>query len=285
MNPLGIAALFFWAGVAGAQPAHLENARLEVREAGADAAATFASVLAAQREPAWIGYSVPGAAGRTMCCFEFFEGEPRGGGGCRLEHEGSYGNSRRKGAVPLEDAAHIVVLVRASAGRIEKVRTFSTDCALDAGGRSVIWLSGLDEAQSVRILAPLAAKDVRKVSEGAMHALSAHAGRPSVDTLISLAKTHATSRTRGHALFWLAQRAGEEARSAITSALENDPETDVKKKAVFALSQLPQDEGVPLLIRTARQNRNPEVRRQAMFWLGQSQDTRAVAFFEEILTR
>jgi hypothetical protein len=285
MTALVVASLFFWAGVAGAQPARLENANLVVRAAGADPAATFASAVAAQREPGWIGYSVPGAAGRTMCCFEFFEGEPQGGGGCRLEHEGSYGHGRRKRTVPLEDDGTLLVLVRASAGRIEKVRTFSTDCALDAGGRSVVWLSGLDDAQSVRILAPLAAQDVRKVSEGAMHALSAHAGRPSVNALISLAKTHATSRTRGQALFWLAQRAGEEARSAITSALENDPETDVKKQAVFALSQLPQDEGVPLLIRTARQNRNPEVRRQAMFWLGQSQDGRAVAFFEEILTR
>jgi hypothetical protein len=40
---------------------------------------------------------------------------------------------------------------------------------------------------------------------------------------------------------------------------------------------------VPLLIDTARKNRNPAVRKQAMFWLGQSNDARALAFFEEIL--
>jgi hypothetical protein len=278
---LQLAFLLLWA----APPMHLENAQLVVREAGANPAATFASVLAAQREPGWIGYSIPGGRGRSMCCFEFWDGEPRGGGGCRLEREGSFGEGRRKGPVPLEDDGHVVVLMRASAGQIEKVRTFSSDCALDAGGRSVAWLSGLDEAQSVRLLAPLAGNDVRKVADGAMHALSAHAGRASVDALISLAKRDSSTRTRGQALFWLAQRAGEEARSAITQAIEDDPETDVKKKAVFALSQLPKDEGVPLLIRTAKQNRNPDVRRQAMFWLGQSSDPRAVAFFEEILTR
>ena len=281
MNLQGLVFLLFWA----APPMHLENAQLAVHEAGANPAATFASLLAAQREPGWIGYSIPGGHGRTMCCFEFWDGEPRGGGGCRLEREGPFGEGRRKRPVPLEDEGHVVVLMRASAGRIEKVRTFSSDCALDAGGRSVAWLSGLDEAQSVRILAPLAGNDLRKVSDGAMHALSAHAGRASVDALIALAKRDASTRTRGQALFWLAQRAGEEARSAITQAIEDDPETDVKKKAVFALSQLPKDEGVPLLIRTATQNRNPEVRRQAMFWLGQSSDPRAVSFFEEILTR
>jgi len=59
--------------------------------------------------------------------------------------------------------------------------------------------------------------------------------------------------------------------------------SSVKKKAVFALSQLPRDEGVPLLIQVARSNRNPVVRKQAIFWLGQSNDPRALNFFEEVL--
>ena len=67
--------------------------------------------------------------------------------------------------------------------------------------------------------------------------------------------------------------------------MEEDPDTEVKRKAVFALSQLPKAEGVPLLIETARKNRNREVRKQAMFWLGQSDDPRALAFFEEVLGR
>ena len=54
---------------------------------------------------------------------------------------------------------------------------------------------------------------------------------------------------------------------------------------MFALSQLPKDQGVPKLIHVARTNRNKEVRKDAMFWLGQSNDPRALAFFEEVLTR
>ena len=72
---------------------------------------------------------------------------------------------------------------------------------------------------------------------------------------------------------------------AIDSAIENDPDTDVKKQAVFALSQLPKDEGVPKLIQVAETNHNPVVRKQAMFWLGQSQDVRALEFFEKVLTQ
>ena len=72
---------------------------------------------------------------------------------------------------------------------------------------------------------------------------------------------------------------------AIDGAIENDPDTEVKKQAVFALSQLPKDEGVPKLIQVAQNNRNPEVRKQAMFWLGQSEDARALDFFEKVLTK
>jgi hypothetical protein len=48
---------------------------------------------------------------------------------------------------------------------------------------------------------------------------------------------------------------------------------------------MPKDEGVPKLIEVAKTNRNPEVRKQAMFWLGQSNDPRALDFFEQVLSR
>jgi HEAT repeat protein len=102
--------------------------------------------------------------------------------------------------------------------------------------------------------------------------------------LISLARDDSRREARNQALFWLSQRAGQEAVAAIGSAID-DPDTDVKKRAVFALSQLPRDEGIPLLIQLARTNRNAEVRKQAMFWLGQSRDARAVQFFEEVLLK
>jgi HEAT repeat protein len=104
-----------------------------------------------------------------------------------------------------------------------------------------------------------------------------------VDEMIRMAHDDTSAHVRGQALFWLAQKAGKEAVGTITGAIENDPDTEVKKKAVFALSQLPKDEGVPKLIEVAQTNRNREVRKQAIFWLGQSNDPRALQFFEKIL--
>ena len=80
-----------------------------------------------------------------------------------------------------------------------------------------------------------------------------------------------------------AQQAGAKAAAAITDRIDNAPDTGAKKRAVFALSQLPKDEGVPLLVKVARTHRNPDVRKQAIFWLGQSNDPRALSFFEELL--
>ena len=103
------------------------------------------------------------------------------------------------------------------------------------------------------------------------------------EEIIRMAREDESPHVRGQALFWLAQKAGAKAEHAITEAITNDPDTEVKKKAVFALSQMPKDEGVPKLIEVAERNKNLEVRKQAMFWLGQSEDPRALAFFERVL--
>jgi hypothetical protein len=116
-------------------------------------------------------------------------------------------------------------------------------------------------------------------------ALSVSHEPEALNEMIRMAKEDENTHVRGQALFWLAQKAGQKAMGAITGAIENDPDTEVKKKAVFALSQMPKDEGVPKLIEVAKTNRNPEVRKQAMFWLGQSNDPRALDFFEQVLSR
>ena len=116
-------------------------------------------------------------------------------------------------------------------------------------------------------------------------ALSISRENGAVDEMIRMAHSDGSAHVRGQALFWLAQKAGKKAGATITGAIDNDPDTEVKKKAVFALSQMPKDEGVPKLIEVAQNNRNAEVRKQAMFWLGQSNDPRALQFFEKVLAK
>ncbi len=105
--------------------------------------------------------------------------------------------------------------------------------------------------------------------------------------LVRLARDEGVSRkTREQAVFWLAEAAGEAAVKDLADLVGDDTlDRDVREHAVFALSQEPREVGVPALIQIARANRDPEVRKKAFFWLGQTNDPRALALFQEVLTR
>ncbi|HEX6616571.1 MAG TPA: HEAT repeat domain-containing protein [Gemmatimonadales bacterium] len=105
-------------------------------------------------------------------------------------------------------------------------------------------------------------------------------------TLLRIARRRdLPAETRRQAVFWLSQSAGAAVVRGLDSlAADGGTDLEVRKQAVFALSQRPADEGVPALIRVARTSRHPELRKAALFWLGQSEDPRAIALFEEILT-
>ena len=269
-----------------AQAPRVTNGRLIQQAAGSGLAATIQSVAATQTDPVWIGYSAPARPGdHEMCC-----GENGYWGACTLEpvtrtvitRDNAGGNNTAR----LEGDANVMVLLRVEDKAVRKIRTFSSDCQLDAGGRTIYWLDRVGGADSISVLSSFVSGSNQpddRLSSSALAAIAMHGDPASVPALIKFARQDASSRVRGNALFWLAQRAGEKAAGTITAAIEQDPDTDVKRRAVFALSQLPKDEGVPLLIQTARTNKNPVVRKQAMFWLGQSKDPRALAFFEEIL--
>jgi hypothetical protein len=152
--------------------------------------------------------------------------------------------------------------------------------------QAAFWLGVARGKEGLAALQRLARKDPSaEVRAHVAFALSVNKEPAALEEMIRMAHEDESGHVRGQAIFWLAQKAGKRAVSAIDGAIANDADTEVKKQAVFALSQLPEDEGVPKLIQVAENNRNPEVRKQAMFWLGQSQDPRALGFFEKVLLK
>ncbi len=236
-------------------------------------------------QPAWVAYRVPMTGSHRVCCGDGFSGTCRldGPDGITMSDDGLTAGR----TVTIEPSSELLVFAHVQGGAVDRLRTFTPDCSLDATGARVVWLPAVRPADSAAWLASLARSNEegsrRHVAQPAMAALALEAGDEATVALVTLARTDGEARVRGQALFWLGQRAGQNAAAAITDAIANDPETAIKKRAVFALSQMPKDEGVPLLIEVARTNRNPAVRKQAMFWLGQSHDPRAVSFFEAIL--
>jgi HEAT repeats len=152
--------------------------------------------------------------------------------------------------------------------------------------QAAFWLGAERGKEGFTALQRMAQKDPStEVRAHVAFALSISKEPAALEEMIRMAHEDESGHVRGQAIFWLAQKAGKRAVSAIDNAIASDPDTDVKKQAVFALSQLPKDEGVPKLIQVAENNRNLEVRKQAMFWLGQSQDPRALSFFEKVLLK
>jgi HEAT repeats len=166
-------------------------------------------------------------------------------------------------------------LASASGGQPEKVRE-----------RTLFWLGNTPRKGGYETLKQIALHDPSdNIRDKSMFALSVSKEPDAVSTLIEAAKNDKSTKVRSQALFWLAHKAGQREMAAIVGAVDNDPDLAVKKKAVFSLTQIPNNEGVPKLIEVARTNKTPEVRKQAMFWLGQSKDPRALAFFQEVLSK
>ena len=280
---------------ASAQDLRIVNAKLEGRSTK-NVVQDVKQIVGTLSDPAWIAYRVPLVDGEhTMCC-SGGSGWQNGTccGACELERTSGWTTSTTQtipagGPIRLEHQ-FFWVLMRAADRRVQKVRMFSENCPLDAGGVRVIAFGDADAAQSVQLLNDLLHSDLPagstqgKLGE-TVGVIAMHHTPAAVEMLLRLARNDSNSSIRSQALFWVAQRAGRDAEATITDAIRNDPETEVKKRAVFALGQLPKDRGIPLLVDVARTNANPVVRKQAMFWLGQSNDPRALAFFEEILSK
>ena len=271
------------ASTAFAQPQpDFVNARLVSRAAQPDVARAIAPIVKAHVEPAWIAYSVPALNNDAF---------GRGDGWserCRLEQQRVDPATRTPlpGPIRLEPAPNLMVLLRLQTNEIQRVRTLSGDCQVDAGGLQVFWLGDVNAAQSVEFLKTLVANGaqntMRDHSESALSAIALHRDAAASVAILDLAKNGAP-RLRQRALHWIARRAESQAIGVISQAIDNDPDVEVKRQAVSALGQLPRNEGIPLLIKLARAHADPVIRKQAMQRLGQSNDPRALSFFEDVL--
>jgi hypothetical protein len=244
----------------------ITNGQLETRAASQPLEREIAATTS-RGGARWIAYRIRIAGGkRSMDCFD-------------------------RGRVALEPASELSLLARFEGTNLVRLRTATPDCEIDAGGLPVTWLDGVKPDESAAWLTSLInstpgpGERYDRIARPALVALALHEGNVATRSLVAVARDHAIAKMRSDALFWLGQRAGDQAVSTIAEAIDRDPDTEVKKKAVFALSQLPKDDGVPKLIEVARNNKNATVRKQAMFWLGQSNDPRALKFFEDVLLK
>ena len=183
------------------------------------------------------------------------------------------------------DNGPVRTVLTVSGGKVSRVRSYVGGRWRPAGA-GVTNLGTVSAPEAANYLLDLASRSPGGSNEAVFAATLADSAMI-WPALVRLAKNEAVPReTRRSAVFWLGQAAGSAATASLDS-LVGDPRGDrqIREAAVFALSQRPKDEGVPALIRVAQTDRDPDIRRKAMFWLGQSDDPRALALFESILTK
>jgi hypothetical protein len=288
-------------GVAVAQPPRLTNGRV-TSQPGAGLPQSFRTAVNAQTGTGWIGYSVPVVDGeRMMCCSNggatFVNGTMVGQaccGMCSIEPsvDGLTLTSRTPqsaapgGPIKLEGADTMVVLFRIVNRQVERVRVFSEDCQLDAGGREVTWLSGVRPSESVALLESLvtaqAGTDRRdRVLDGAITAIALHQDTAADASLERLLATSQPQSVRVKVPFWLGNSRGRRGFEILRRVIKDDPSQEVKKKAVFGLSQSKDAEAVDVLIDSARNSADTSVRGESIFWLAQKAGGKAAAAITE----
>jgi hypothetical protein len=274
------------AGQAGSPP-RVVNGHVTPHAIRGDLDATFRGLVSAGSEPEWIGYTVPTAAtgDRQLCC----NGDTWISDGmvitngrlatCGLEPgdqttRTSGGQTvANQGPIHLEGPESMVVLFRVEDKAVQRIRFFSPDCELDAGGRTIHWLDPVSGADSITLLsAYVSHADVKsdRLTDSAIAGIAMHkdASADSALARMSSPKTY-PEFVRKKVTFWLGNARGHAGFEAVRKIAQDDPSEEVRKSAMFGLSQSADANAIPELIRFARNDASPKVRGEAIFWLAQ----------------
>jgi HEAT repeat protein len=288
-----------------AQQPRITNGKVLVQPAGT-LAQTFSSLVAAENEVVWIGYTVPVVDGeRIMCCFGGDTNWSSGNvviseGGtccraCRLEPPADGNSMARRsspaatpsGVVRLSGSERMVVLYRVAQKAVERVRIFSEDCELDAGGRRIVGLENVRPTDSIAQLESLTAVQPRsdRLVDGAISAIAMH-GDPAADaSLDRLVQVSQPESQRRKVTFWLGNARGARGLATLKRILAEDPSAEVQKAAVFGVSQSREPGVFEMLSNLTRTDARPRIRSEAVFWLAQRDDARASAVIMEALEK
>jgi hypothetical protein len=110
--------------------------------------------------------------------------------------------------VNLEPPGRVLVFYRVANSGIEKIRTFSPDCDIDAGGLTVYWLAGVTTQQSLDWLVTMAGEESsgkKRLQSPAVTAIAMHSGPEALEHLIQMARRPTHREAARTALMWLAR--------------------------------------------------------------------------------
>ena len=236
-----------WLAIAAplaAQPKLLVNAQLKTEPAAPGLEAAFRRLAAAQQQPAWIGYAVPAVRSPGL--------------GCDYVRD----NFAMPGVIHLEPPDHAVILFRVEGGAVNRIRTLSPDCEIDAGGLPVYWLNDVEAAQSVALLMTFTGE--RERAGESAGAIAYHAGAAADQALDRLASAGQPEWLRMRAVSLEGQTRGRHGFEFLKQAIAAEADERVRERAVSSLAGSREPDAGGLLVSIARSDKNPKLREQAL---------------------
>ena len=292
LSVLLLSGLAVFAQTSGAP--QVTNAQMETRAVSGTLENTMRGITSSQTTAAWYGYAVPMIApgdGRRimMCCGNWSSDYGvQNCGPCVLESSRGVNMNETdrpavsNGPVKLEGPTTMYVLLRVADHKIGRVATYTEDCQIDAGGLHFTWLTGVNPAESVALLAGIVAetnytaREGREPGDNAIRAIAMH-GDPSADrVLTSFVALDKPEALRSKTSFWLGNSRGRAGFDVLKRMAKTDPSPAVRDQVTFALSQSREKEAVDEMVRMAKEDESARVRGQALFWLAQKAGDRAI---------
>src|SRR5437773_3195297 len=226
-----------------AQEARLVNAKMQTRAVASSLEKEFQSLVRTQGEAAWIGYAVPVLAGNhRICCYASEDRHKPAAlrhGRCNLEGRDEGMNFQNNDEWQSPD--QILVLFRVADKSVGKIRVFTDDCELDAGGLSVYWLTDVKPKESIDLLASFVGetetdtKAGRKQSESAVAAIALHADPIADRVLEKFVDSRRPEEVRKNTAFWLGNLRGEKGYEILHRMVREDPSDKIREHCTFAL--------------------------------------------------
>jgi hypothetical protein len=264
------------AGIAAAQP-RLVNAKVETHALQGPLDETFKRMVAAQADAAWIGYAVPVVPGnRQMCCYYSSSGINYGYRGCSLEPRSPLpaAGTGDAGPVRLEAPTNFYVMFR----DVTKLRTFSADFELDAGGTTIHWLTGVRPADSIRLL-----ESYQPSHSSALAAIALHAD-PEADTVLEkyLAPGQPESIRRRTAI-QMGQLRGRRGFEVLRGMARDEKNERVRESAVQGLAFSREPGALDIVFSVAKNDPSARLRGEALSWLAREAGKKATGTIQNAL--
>jgi hypothetical protein len=241
-----------------AQPKLLVNAKVDTRSAASGLEPAFRALVGAQPQPAWIAYMVPSVRSNFNL-------------GCEYNNNG-WGGS---GVVHLEPPDHALILFRVENSAVDRIRSLSPDCQIDAGDVPFHWLTDVQPAQSVALLATFATQHDLPYNS-AMNAIATHADPSADQTLDRFLAPDQPQALRLRVVGWMGSSRGKHGLDVLKNLIANDTDLRVRERAVNALASSHEPEAMDLLIGIARNDKNAKLRAQAISDLGRKPTTKVI---------